>query len=334
MRCCTFADVAGGLQRVFRRLVDASALPAAVTEAVSLAPVHSDAKTMADAMEQSVWKTVVDMCFACSNEQSSRNGSVGTPDAAQAAAAAAAAGMMSTPPVAHAGLIGVPTCAPSLGLRERLSAGVWQWAASEFLTSQLHSSEYSNSKAARSNDVGDDNESACHKCLGSGDLLCCDTCPRSYHLSCIGMSAYEVPQGRWICSVCKAGQRARRRGASVLDNGITGDVGSLASSGARATRSSSAYAPLQGAAESAPSHASAASAEADLLIQLSTLPWARTELSSDGIAAVAATTFNETQNNMYAAAARISAVAQHGGAPSAKRARKQSKPLTPRELAD
>lgn len=41
----------------------------------------------------------------------------------------------------------------------------------------------------------------CETCNKSGGmLLCCDACPRSFHLTCVGLSS--MPAGEWLCSMC------------------------------------------------------------------------------------------------------------------------------------
>jgi ribosomal protein L37AE/L43A len=49
----------------------------------------------------------------------------------------------------------------------------------------------------------DDN---CSACLGTGELLCCDTCPRVFHLSCVaeGFDNSNAPEGAWQCRNCYA----------------------------------------------------------------------------------------------------------------------------------
>jgi hypothetical protein len=85
------------------------------------------------------------------------------------------------------------------------------------------------------------NEDECSKCFGNGELLCCDQCPRAYHLSCVGLSAHEAESlDHWMCPACaKAGGRrasgAARRGAGeggALGGGrAPADVWSAASLG-------------------------------------------------------------------------------------------------------
>ena len=41
------------------------------------------------------------------------------------------------------------------------------------------------------------NAEYCHNCFLRGDLLCCDFCPRSFHLPCLGPPVPKVPTGEW-----------------------------------------------------------------------------------------------------------------------------------------
>lgn len=49
----------------------------------------------------------------------------------------------------------------------------------------------------------DTNLDYCEVCLTMGDLVCCDVCPRSFHLSCLGMKERDLPEGDWQCNECK-----------------------------------------------------------------------------------------------------------------------------------
>lgn len=46
----------------------------------------------------------------------------------------------------------------------------------------------------------DEHTESCIMCGGIGELLCCDSCPLVYHLSCVGKR--RVPEGLWECPVC------------------------------------------------------------------------------------------------------------------------------------
>ncbi|XP_029284477.1 tripartite motif-containing protein 66 [Cottoperca gobio] len=48
-----------------------------------------------------------------------------------------------------------------------------------------------------------ENEDFCAVCLIGGDLLCCDQCPKVFHLSCHIPSLLSFPSGDWVCSLCR-----------------------------------------------------------------------------------------------------------------------------------
>ena len=47
-------------------------------------------------------------------------------------------------------------------------------------------------------------EDHCRNCGKMGDLLCCESCPAVFHLHCLKPALEEVPQGDWLCPICKA----------------------------------------------------------------------------------------------------------------------------------
>ncbi|XP_034737000.1 tripartite motif-containing protein 66 isoform X2 [Etheostoma cragini] len=48
-----------------------------------------------------------------------------------------------------------------------------------------------------------ENEDFCAVCLIGGDLLCCDRCPKVFHLSCHIPSLLSFPSGDWVCNLCR-----------------------------------------------------------------------------------------------------------------------------------
>ncbi|XP_036295984.1 histone-lysine N-methyltransferase, H3 lysine-36 specific [Pipistrellus kuhlii] len=46
----------------------------------------------------------------------------------------------------------------------------------------------------------------CFACSEGGNLLCCESCPASFHLKCAGI---EFPEGKWYCNDCRAGKKPR-----------------------------------------------------------------------------------------------------------------------------
>ncbi|CAH2046425.1 unnamed protein product [Thlaspi arvense] len=48
----------------------------------------------------------------------------------------------------------------------------------------------------------DGNYFECVICDLGGDLLCCDSCPRTYHTECLDPPLKRIPNGKWICPKC------------------------------------------------------------------------------------------------------------------------------------
>ena len=44
------------------------------------------------------------------------------------------------------------------------------------------------------------NEDCCEVCGEYGEMICCDTCPKVYHVGCLKMG--DVPEGDWSCLKC------------------------------------------------------------------------------------------------------------------------------------
>lgn len=65
-----------------------------------------------------------------------------------------------------------------------------------------------NAYVSQQNDQ-DLNNQTCGKCNSPGSLLCCDFCPNAYHLSCLNMTEYEVPAGKWSCPQCRKPKSSR-----------------------------------------------------------------------------------------------------------------------------
>ena len=53
-------------------------------------------------------------------------------------------------------------------------------------------------------DVDEDDEHMefCRICKEGGELLCCDSCPSSYHLKCCEPPLEDVPDDEWTCPRC------------------------------------------------------------------------------------------------------------------------------------
>uniref|UniRef100_A0A3Q0QQX0 Tripartite motif containing 66 n=1 Tax=Amphilophus citrinellus TaxID=61819 RepID=A0A3Q0QQX0_AMPCI len=48
-----------------------------------------------------------------------------------------------------------------------------------------------------------ESEDFCAVCLIGGDLLCCDCCPKVFHLSCHIPPLLSFPSGDWVCTLCR-----------------------------------------------------------------------------------------------------------------------------------
>jgi len=50
----------------------------------------------------------------------------------------------------------------------------------------------------------------CRLCGDGGELLCCDSCPSSYHTYCCVPAIEDVPEGDWHCPRCTCPQPEHR----------------------------------------------------------------------------------------------------------------------------
>ncbi|XP_061321345.1 autoimmune regulator-like [Pezoporus flaviventris] len=50
--------------------------------------------------------------------------------------------------------------------------------------------------------LGQENEDECAVCGDGGELICCDGCPRAFHLACLVPPLPRVPSGTWQCGSC------------------------------------------------------------------------------------------------------------------------------------
>ncbi|XP_062406288.1 autoimmune regulator [Sardina pilchardus] len=56
--------------------------------------------------------------------------------------------------------------------------------------------------------TGDINDDECTVCKDGGELICCDGCPRAYHLGCLDPPLTSIPSGSWRCGQCQSTQMA------------------------------------------------------------------------------------------------------------------------------
>ena len=48
----------------------------------------------------------------------------------------------------------------------------------------------------------------CDVCSTGGELLCCDGCPRTFHVECVGLR--KIPRGNWLCQHCTESKNATK----------------------------------------------------------------------------------------------------------------------------
>lgn len=58
---------------------------------------------------------------------------------------------------------------------------------------------------------GNGNEDTCAKCHRPGTLVCCDACPKAYHISCVSGDTSVQP---WHCPACKKSRKEAARSGS------------------------------------------------------------------------------------------------------------------------
>ncbi|KAF7686185.1 hypothetical protein HF521_015547 [Silurus meridionalis] len=73
-----------------------------------------------------------------------------------------------------------------------------QWEARE----EASEGEEENDAAGGEAEEDDHHMEFCRVCKDGGELLCCDTCPSSYHIHCLNPPLPEIPNGEWICPRC------------------------------------------------------------------------------------------------------------------------------------
>ncbi|XP_040193378.1 E3 ubiquitin-protein ligase TRIM33 isoform X3 [Rana temporaria] len=71
------------------------------------------------------------------------------------------------------------------------------------IRSSMHRSPRGGSGVDGTNKDEDPNEDWCAVCQNGGDLLCCEKCPKVFHLTCHVPTLLSFPSGEWICTFCR-----------------------------------------------------------------------------------------------------------------------------------
>eukprot|EP00455_Lapot_gusevi_P052901 TRINITY_DN8142_c0_g1_i1.p1 TRINITY_DN8142_c0_g1~~TRINITY_DN8142_c0_g1_i1.p1 ORF type:complete len:109 (+),score=5.06 TRINITY_DN8142_c0_g1_i1:70-396(+) len=66
-----------------------------------------------------------------------------------------------------------------------------------------------------SSDSEDASDDFCYYCDDGGELICCDDCPKVFHLKCLGIRTN--PKGDWVCPECKKEKSARESGDTITE---------------------------------------------------------------------------------------------------------------------
>ncbi|KAL6085108.1 hypothetical protein STEG23_028801, partial [Scotinomys teguina] len=80
------------------------------------------------------------------------------------------------------------------GLEENSSNGKPEW---------LDASQKSPVHVGETRKEDDPNEDWCAVCQNGGELLCCEKCPKVFHLTCHVPTLTNFPSGEWICTFCR-----------------------------------------------------------------------------------------------------------------------------------
>ncbi|XP_070801424.1 autoimmune regulator [Pituophis catenifer annectens] len=73
-------------------------------------------------------------------------------------------------------------------------------------------------KPSTNNKEPQKNDDECAICRDGGELICCDGCPKAFHLGCLIPPLTEIPSGTWRCDSCSPGKAKEDRGTEEEKN--------------------------------------------------------------------------------------------------------------------
>ncbi|XP_046880883.1 chromodomain-helicase-DNA-binding protein 5 isoform X2 [Hypomesus transpacificus] len=85
---------------------------------------------------------------------------------------------------------------------EKAPEGTWSCPHCEKEGIQWEAKDEEEEEEDPAGDEEDDHMEFCRVCKDGGELLCCDTCPSSYHIHCLNPPLPEIPNGEWLCPRC------------------------------------------------------------------------------------------------------------------------------------
>ncbi|XP_034038510.1 autoimmune regulator [Thalassophryne amazonica] len=74
------------------------------------------------------------------------------------------------------------------------------------------------------------NDDECTVCKDGGELICCDGCPRAFHLYCLEPPLTSIPRGSWQCEQCHVNKMKKEKaqlGLQVYDQCSGGETVSV-----------------------------------------------------------------------------------------------------------
>uniref|UniRef100_A0AAY4EVX8 DNA helicase n=1 Tax=Denticeps clupeoides TaxID=299321 RepID=A0AAY4EVX8_9TELE len=85
---------------------------------------------------------------------------------------------------------------------EKAPEGKWSCPHCEKEGIQWEAKDEEDEEEEPAGEEEDDHMEFCRVCKDGGELLCCDTCPSSYHIHCLNPPLPEIPNGEWLCPRC------------------------------------------------------------------------------------------------------------------------------------
>ncbi|UKZ54927.1 hypothetical protein TrVGV298_008741 [Trichoderma virens] len=95
-----------------------------------------------------------------------------------------------------------PTKKPRTGLRIKLSPMKKKGGTAAGVPRSTGEAQSVTVSNGAPRDQGSDNDEYCSACGNTGDVVCCDGCPRSFHFECVDMVQSDHLPDEWYCNEC------------------------------------------------------------------------------------------------------------------------------------
>ncbi|XP_056322418.1 autoimmune regulator [Danio aesculapii] len=86
---------------------------------------------------------------------------------------------------------------------EFYSSGKLDETAGAQQTQTAHTSSHQQREPSSRGMTVEHNDDECAMCKDGGELICCDGCPRAFHLTCLVPPLTSIPRGTWRCQLCQ-----------------------------------------------------------------------------------------------------------------------------------